>query len=300
MNQRRYFAPLVPEVTHVPYAYCYRCPFNLSYPKCDIACVDFIEEEILHKVAPADEVAAIFVEAIQGEGGYIVPPPEFLPRLKALAHKYGILLVADEVQSGMGKTGKMFAVEHWNVVPDIITVAKALASGLPLGACISSRELMSWEPGSHSTTFGGNTIACASALVTIELLENGLLKNATRMGDYIMKHLKRMMNDYEIIGDIRGKGLMIGIEFVKDRHTKERAAEESNEIANECFRNGLMLLTCGKNSIRFIPPLIISQETVDQALEIFEKSVAKVQAHKVGRIVKSMSKKVPSNGQTWI
>jgi 4-aminobutyrate aminotransferase len=300
MNQRRYFAPLVPEVTHVPYAYCYRCPFNLSYPKCDIACVNFIEEEILHKVAPADEVAAIFVEAIQGEGGYIVPPPEFLPRLKALAHKYGILLVADEVQSGMGKTGKMFAVEHWNVVPDIITVAKALASGLPLGACISSRELMSWEPGSHSTTFGGNIIACVSALATIELLENGLMKNAARMGDYIMKHLKRMMSDYEIIGDIRGKGLMIGIEFVRDRHTKERAIEESNEIANECFRHGLMLLTCGKNSIRFIPPLIISQDTVDQGLEIFEKAVAKVQARKVGRIVKSMSKKAPSNGQSWI
>jgi 4-aminobutyrate aminotransferase len=300
MNQRRCFAPLVPEVTHVPYAYCYRCPFNLSYPKCDIACVNFIEEEILHKVAPADEVAAIFVEAIQGEGGYIVPPPEFLPRLKALAHKYGILLVADEVQSGMGKTGKMFAVEHWNVVPDIITVAKALASGLPLGACISSRELMSWEPGSHSTTFGGNIIACVSALATIELLENGLMKNAQKMGDYIMKHLKRMMHDYEIIGDIRGKGLMIGIEFVRDRHTKERAIEESNEIANECFRNGLMLLTCGKNSIRFIPPLIIGQDTVDQALEIFEKAVAKVQKHKTGRIVKRMSKKVPSNGQTWI
>jgi len=300
LNQRRYFAPLVPEVTHVPYAYCYRCPFNLSYPKCDIACVKFIEEEILHKVAPADEVAAIFVEAIQGEGGYVVPPPEFLPRLKALAHKYGILFVVDEVQSGMGKTGKMFAMEHWNLTADITMVAKALASGLPLGACIASRELMSWEPGAHSTTFGGNTIACAASLATIELLENGLLKNAAKMGDYIMKHLKRMMNEHEIIGDIRGKGLMIGIEFVRDRHTKERASEESNEIANECFRNGLMLLTCGKNSIRFIPPLVITQDTVDQALEIFEKAVIKVQEHKVGRIVKSMSKKVPANGQTWI
>ena len=300
LNQRRYFAPMVPEVTHVPYAYCYRCPFNLTYPKCDIACVKFIDEEILQKVAPADEVAAIFVEPIQGEGGYIVPPPEYLPRLKALAQKYGILFIADEVQSGMGKTGKMFAMNHWNVTADVVVVAKALASGLPLGACIASKELMSWEPGSHSTTFGGNPIACAAALVTIELLENGLMKNAAKMGDYIMKHLKRMMNQYETIGDVRGKGLMIGIEFVKNRKTKERAPELSNEIANECFRNGLMLLTCGKNAVRFIPPLIISQDTVDQALEIFEKAVKKVQAHKVSKIVRTMSKKAPKNGRTWI
>ncbi len=277
LNQRRYFAPLVPEVTHVPYAYCYRCPFNLTYPKCDVACVKFIDEEILQKVAPADEVAAIVVEPIQGEGGYIVPPPMYLPRLKALAQKYGILLIMDEIQSGMGKTGKMFAMEHWNVTADIVVVAKALASGMPLGACIASKKLMSWEPGSHSTTFGGNPIACVAALVTIELLENGLMQNATRMGNYIMKHLKRMMKRYEIMGDVRGKGLMIGIEFVKSRRTKEPAPDLCDQIANECFRKGLMLLTCGESVIRFIPPLIISQHTVDQALEIFEKAVKKIQ-----------------------
>lgn len=280
LNQRRYFAPLVPEVTHVPYAYCYRCPFNLIYPKCDFACVKFIDEEILQKVAPADEVAAIVVEPIQGEGGYIVPPPNYLSRLKALAEKYGILLVMDEIQSGMGKTGKMFAMEHWNVTADIVVVAKALASGMPLGACVASKKLMSWEPGAHSTTFGGNPIACAAALVTIELLENGLMQNATRMGDYIMKHLKGMMKRYEIMGDVRGKGLMIGIEFVKDRRTKEVAPELTNQIAYECFRNGLMLLTCGKNVIRFIPPLIVSQHTVDQALDIFEKAVKKINSKK--------------------
>ncbi len=280
ITQRRYFAPLVPEVTHVPYAYCYRCPFNLSYPKCDLACVKFIEEEILMKVAPAEEVAAIVVEPIQGEGGYVVPPPKWLPAIKALAEKYGILLIMDEIQSGMGKTGKMFAMEHWNVTADIVVMAKALASGMPLGACVADRKLMSWEPGAHSTTFGGNPIACAAALVTIDLLQNGLMRNATRMGGYIMKRLNGMMRRYPIMGDVRGKGLMIGIEFVKSRKTKERAPETADWIANECFRNGLMLLTCGQNSIRFIPPLIISQDTIDQALEIFEKAVAKAQARK--------------------
>jgi 4-aminobutyrate aminotransferase len=280
VTQRKYFAPLVPEVTHVPYAYCYRCPFNLTYPKCDFACVSFIEEEILNKVAPAEEVAAIVVEPIQGEGGYIVPPNGYLQRLKALAEKYEILTIMDEIQSGMGKTGKMFAMEHWNVTADIVVVAKALASGVPLGACVASRKLMSWEPGSHSTTFGGNPIACAAGLVTIELLENGLMRNATRMGNYMMKHLKRMMKRYSIMGDVRGKGLMIGIEFVKNRRTREPAPEMTDQIARECFRNGLMLLTCGKNTIRFIPPLIVSQETADQALEIFEKVVKKANSKK--------------------
>lgn len=280
VTQRKYFAPLVPEVTHVPYAYCYRCPFNLTYPKCDLACVKFIEDEILLKVAPAEEVAAIVVEPIQGEGGYLVPPPRWLPAIKSLAEKYGILLIMDEVQSGMGKTGKMFAMEHWNVTADIVVIAKALASGMPLGACVADRKLMSWEPGAHSTTFGGNPIACAAALVTIDLLQNGLMRNASRMGGYIMKRLNGMMRKYQIMGDVRGKGLMIGIEFVKSRKTKEPAGETANWIANECFRNGLMLLTCGKNSIRFIPPLMIGQDTVDQALEIFEKVVAKAQARK--------------------
>ena len=280
VTQRKYFAPLVPEVTHVPYAYCYRCPYNLTYPKCDFACVNFIEEEILNKVAPADEVAAIVVEPIQGEGGYVVPPPGYLPKLKALADKYGILLVMDEIQSGMGKTGKMFAMEHWGVTADILVAAKALASGVPLGACVASRKLMSWEPGAHSTTFGGNPIACSAALATIELIEGGLMQNAARMGRYIMKHLEGMMKRYSIIGDIRGKGLMIGVEFVKSRKTKEAAPEMTEQIAYDCFRSGLMLLTCGKSVIRFIPPLVISQKTVDQALEIFEKVVRKFQSKK--------------------
>jgi 4-aminobutyrate aminotransferase len=280
ITQRKYFAPMLPEVTHVPYAYCYRCPFNLEYGSCDIACVKFIDEVILQKVAPAEDVAAIFVEAIQGEGGYIVPPVEFHPRLKKVAEKYGIYYVVDEVQSGMGRTGRMFAIEHWGVVPDIITVAKALASGMPIGACIAPKKLMSWVPGAHSTTFGGNPIACAAALKTIELLENGLMKNAEKMGKYIMPRLKKMWEDYDIIGDVRGKGLMIGIEFVKDKKSKKPAADYANEVEQQCFRNGLMLLTCGPNGVRFIPPLIIDEDIADKALEIFEKVVKNISGRK--------------------
>jgi len=277
LNQRRYFAPLLPEVTHVPYAYCYRCPYNLTYPKCDMACVRYIDEVILKKVAPAEEVSAIFVEPVLGEGGYVVPPKEFLPMLKKIASKYGILLAVDEVQSGMGRTGKMFACQHWGVVPDIIALAKALASGMPLGACVASRELMSWEPGAHSTTFGGNPVSCASALVTIKLLEYSLVKNAEKMGKFIMRRLKRIWDNSKIVGDVRGLGLMIGIELVKNKKTKEPAPEYAHQLAQECFKNGLMILECGPNSVRFIPPLVIDEEIADVALKIFEKSLARVE-----------------------
>lgn len=280
LNQRRYFAPMVPEVTHVPYAYCYRCPYHLTYPKCDMYCVKFIDEVILNKVAPADEVAAIFVEPIQGEGGYIVPPKEFHPMLRKMCDKYGILLVMDEIQSGMGRTGKMFAIEHWKVVPDVIAIAKALASGMPLGACVADRKLMSWEPGAHSTTFGGNPVSCAAAVTTIRLLENGLVKNAARMGKFIMPRLKRIMNRSKIIGDVRGMGLMIGIELVKSKKTKEPAPEYASRLAKECFKLGMMILTCGHNSVRFIPPLTVDEETADKALKIFEKAVQKVERSK--------------------
>jgi 4-aminobutyrate aminotransferase len=279
-TQRRYFSPMLSEVTHVPYAYCYRCPYNLAYGKCDMACVKFIEEVILQKVAPAEDVAAIVVEPIQGEGGYIIPPKEFHPMLKKICEKYGILLIMDEIQSGMGRTGKMFAIEHWNVVPDILVAAKAIASGMPLGACVASRKLMSWEPGAHSTTFGGNPIACVAALKTIELLENGLIKNAERVGKFIMKRLTKMKAKYEIIGDVRGKGLMIGIELVKSKKTKEKAGEYAEKVMQECFRNGLMLLTCGQSGVRFIPPLIIDEETADRGMDIFEKVITKINSRK--------------------
>ncbi len=280
LNQRRYFSPMLPEVTHVPYAYCYRCPFNLEYGKCDIACVKFIDEVILKKVAPAEDVAAIFVEPIQGEGGYIVPPAEFHPMLKKIAEKHNFYYIADEVQSGMGRTGRMFAIQYWGVVPDIVTVAKALGSGMPIGACITPKKLMSWIPGAHSTTFGGNPVACAAALKTIELLENGLVKNADKMGKFFMSRLKRMWEKYDIIGDVRGKGLMIGIEMVKDKRSKKPAGEYAHEIEQRCFQNGLMLLTCGPNSVRFIPPLIIDEEIADKGLKIFEKVVKGISERK--------------------
>jgi len=267
-TQRLHFHPMMDGVTHVFYPYCYRCPINLEYPKCDFACVDLIEDEYLTKVCPAEEVAAIFVEPIQGEGGYIVPPDGYFKRLKSLCDKYGILLIADEVQSGMGRTGKWFCIEHFDVEPDVMTLAKGIASGMPLGACIAKSEVMDWEPGSHASTFGGNPVSCAAALATIDIIESDLLANAREIGDYILARFRDFQRDSEIIGDVRGKGLMIGVEIVEDKESKKRAPELSKAIVREAFRNGLMLLTCGTNSLRILPPLSISKDAVDQGLAI--------------------------------
>jgi 4-aminobutyrate aminotransferase len=261
----------VPGVTHVPYAYCYRCPYHQTpYPKCSCACVDWIREDLFKRSIPPEEVAAIFVEPIQGEGGYIVPPPEFHLKLYGLAKEFGILFVDDEVQSGMGRTGKMMAIEHWGVVPDIIALAKGIASGMPLGATVSQSEVMDWVPGSHASTFGGNPVSCRAALTTIELLEGGLIENAARLGDYILGKLKEFQKRFHLIGDVRGKGLMIGIELVKDPLTKEKAIEERSEIIQACFKKGLLILGCGENVIRLIPPLMITQREADLALTILE------------------------------
>ncbi len=280
LRQRQRFAPLVPEVTHVPYAYCYRCPYNLKFPSCNFHCVQVIEDVYLNKVAPADEVAALVVEPIQGEGGYVVPPPGYHQRLKKMCEKFGILFVADEVQTGMGKTGKMFAIEHWGVTPDIIATAKALGSGLPIGAAIASAKLMSWEPGAHSTTFGGNPVACTAALETIKLLEGGLMKNAERVGKLMLEELNRMMERHDIIGDVRGKGLMIGVEIVKDKKTKKAMPEWAEGIMMEGFRRGLMFLTCGPNSLRIVPPLIVTAEQAMAGLAILEKSITALESKK--------------------
>jgi len=240
----RGFSPLVPGITHVPYAYCYRCPYHLEYPGCEIACVEWIREDLFKRSIPPDEVAAIFIEPIQGEGGYIVPPPEFHQKLYELSKEFGILFVDDEVQSGMGRTGKMMAIEHWGVVPDIIALAKGIASGMPLGAMVSQSEVMTWIPGSHASTFGGNPISCQAALTTIELLEEGLIENASRLGEYILGKLRELQKRFHLIGDVRGKGLMIGIEMVKDPKTKEKAIEERNKIIQACFEKGLLILGC--------------------------------------------------------
>jgi len=271
------FSPLVPGVTHVPYAYCYRCPYHCApYPECSTACVDWVREDLFRRSIPPEEVAAIFVEPIQGEGGYIVPPPEFHRKLYKLARDFGILFVADEVQSGMGRTGKMMAIEHWGVIPDIVALAKGIASGMPLGATVAQSEVMDWVPGSHASTFGGNPVSCQAALVTIDLLEGGLIENASRLGDYLLAKLKEFQERFHLIGDVRGKGLMIGIEIVKDPVTKEKAVEEKNRILQACFEKGLLILACGENVVRFMPPLIITRKEIDTGLAILEEVLKKV------------------------
>jgi 4-aminobutyrate aminotransferase len=274
--QKKHYYPLVPGITHIPYPYCYRCPYNLCYPQCSLACVDWLEENLFKTTMPPEEVAAIFVEPIQGEGGYIVPPPEFHKALKDIAEKYGILYVADEVQSGMGRTGKMFALEHYGVVPDIMALAKGIASGLPLGAMVARSEIMDWEAGSHASTFGGNPIACEAALTTIRLLEENLMANAAARGKRLMKGLLALQKTYECMGDVRGKGLMVGVELVKDRETKERAEEWRDELIKGAFEKGLLLLGCGQNSIRFCPALTVTDEEVDVCLTLFEEAIRKV------------------------
>ncbi|UCF78218.1 MAG: acetyl ornithine aminotransferase family protein [Candidatus Eiseniibacteriota bacterium] len=278
--QRRYFSPLLPGVTHVPYADCLRCRYNLSYPQCDFACVNFIEEVVFKKTAPPEDVAAIFVEPIQGEGGYIVPPDGFHSRLKKLAEKYGILFVADEIQSGMGRTGKMFAIQHWNIAPDVVTIAKGVASGLPLGATVARSVLMEWEGGAHGSTFGGNPLSCAAALETISLLEKGLIQNAEKMGNFLMESLKEIETRHSSIGWIRGKGLMIGIEVLKTPGSKDADPEKRDWLVNRCFEKGLLVLPCGESALRFSPPLVVTKKEAEFALEVFDEALTDLEQRK--------------------
>jgi len=266
--QKEHYYPLVPQVFHVPYAYCYRCHYNLKYPDCGIACAKYIEEELFNTIVPPSQVSAIFVEPIQGEGGYIVPPKEFMSILSRTCKDHDILLVADEVQAGMGRTGKMFAMNHFNIEPDIITLAKGIASGMPLGAVIAPAHIMKWPPGSHASTFGGNPISCEAALVTIDLLERQLIHNAEIQGRRLRMGLRKLQEDFEFIGDIRGKGLMVGMEIVRDRETKEVWPRMRDKIIDSAFYMGLLLLGCGPSSVRFSPPLVVNSEEVDICIEI--------------------------------
>jgi 4-aminobutyrate aminotransferase len=277
--QRRGFTPLLFGATHVPYGYCYRCAYNLEYPSCDIACVDYIEFTIFKQLVPADEVAAIFVEPIQGEGGYVVPPPEYHVRLKELAERHGILFVADEIQMGMGRTGKWFSIEHWGVVPDITLIAKGIASGMPLGAMVARKELMDWPFGAHGTTFGGNPVSCAAASATIQVIEEEeLIENATRMGRRMLDAAQEMQRRHPVIGDVRGKGLIVGLELVKDRETKESAHDLRDEVVDRAFRKGLLVLGCGPSTVRFMPALTVDADTVDEALAIFEEALTEAES----------------------
>jgi 4-aminobutyrate aminotransferase len=274
--QKKHYNPFVPGITHIPYAYCYRCAYNLTYPQCELFCVRWVEDTLFRTTMPPEEVAAIFVEPIQGEGGYIVPPPDFHKEMFKIAKKYGILYVADEVQSGMGRTGKMFGMQHFGVEADIMALAKGIASGLPLGAMIAPAATMDWEAGSHASTFGGNPLSCQAAMATIDLLEKKLMKNATDRGERLMEGLRHLQKIYVCIGDVRGKGLMVGVELVKDRETKEPAADWRAKIIEKAFTKGLLLLGCGENSIRFCPALTVSSAEIDECLTIFEEAIKEV------------------------
>jgi 4-aminobutyrate aminotransferase len=277
-HYHRGFYPLMPGVTHVPFPDAYR-PILSGKTGEDYGetVVRFIEEEIFGHNVPGDEIAGVLVEPIQGEGGYIVPPDGFFPALRKLCDKYGILLIADEVQSGMGRTGKWWAIEHFGVEPDIITSAKGIASGLPLGACIARESVMTWPKGAHGNTFGGNPISCAASLATIELLEEQYLANAAEVGQYALDCLAEIQARHTSIGDVRGKGLMIGVEFVKDKSTKEPSEEIRNLVEHAGFEHGLLLLGCGKSVIRLAPPLCITREEMDEGLEIFEQVITEAE-----------------------
>ena len=273
--QRRGFGPLVPGVVHVPYANPYRCPqgHRAHDCVCDCICTDLIERQLFKTILPPDEVAAIIVEPIQGEGGYVIPPPGFLDKLRRLCDNYGILLIFDEVQSGMGRTGKMWACDHVGVAPDILVSAKGIASGLPLGVTVARAELMDWGPGAHASTFGGNPVACAAALETIRLLEEKYIANSARVGEYIMGRIVDWPHKHKFVGQVRGRGLMIGIELVKSQETREPNAEVRNRILERAFELGLLVLGCGESTVRLMPPLVIDREQADCAIDILDRCI---------------------------
>ncbi len=278
-HYRGRFFPMMNGVVHAPYPDPYR-PIILrrkgeGYGE---AVVRYIEEELLGRIIPPDEVAGFLIEPIQGEGGYIVPPPDFFPALRELCDKYGILLIADEVQSGMGRTGKWWAIENFGVEPDIITSAKGIASGMPLGAMITRKEIMDWPKGSHGNTYGGNPVCCAASLATIDLIEKKYMQNATDVGEYTLDALAEIMVRHPSIGDVRGIGLMIGVEFVKDKDSKTPAVALRDDIINLAFERGMLTLGCGKSTIRLAPPLSTSKSEVDEALAIFEEAITLAEA----------------------
>jgi 4-aminobutyrate aminotransferase len=270
----RGFYPLMPGVVHAPYPNPYR-PVLDRLPGEDYGetVVRYIKEEILGHILPPDEVAAILVETIQGEGGYLIPPPGFYPALRELCDEHEILLIIDEVQSGMGRTGKWWAIEHFEVEPDIVTAAKGIASGMPLGACIARDSVMDWERGAHGNTYGGNPLACAAALATLDLIENQYMQNAAEVGQYALDALHEIMVRHPSIGDVRGLGLMIGVEFVRDRKSKYPAEELRERIVELAFERGLILLGCGKSVIRIAPPLSVSKPEMDEGLTILEEAI---------------------------
>jgi 4-aminobutyrate aminotransferase len=274
--QRRGFGPMAPGTFHAPYANCYRCPVGSTPGTCEAECLGFLEDQVLMHLVSPDDVAAVLVEPIQGEGGYVVPPAVFHQRLRELTTRHGMLLMVDEVQSGMGRTGKMFAIEHFGVEPDVVTAAKGIASGMPLGVTVARAEVMAWPPGAHASTFGGNPVSCAAAIATIQLLRDTLIANAADVGAHMMAGLAALKDKHPMIGDVRGKGLMIGVELVRDRSTKERATTERDRVVDEAFARGMLILGAGRNAIRFSPPLVLSKAQADTAVRLFDESLSAV------------------------
>ncbi|MCL4394157.1 MAG: acetyl ornithine aminotransferase family protein [Chloroflexi bacterium] len=278
-RQQERFFPTMPGVWHVPFPDPYHPVFPIP-PGGDEgdAVVDYIEGMLFPEALPPDEVAAIVVEPIQGEGGYVVPPPHFFPRLRELCDRHGILLIDDEVQAGVGRTGKWWAIQHWGVEPDIMCIAKGIASGVPMGATASRRSVgAKWKPGAPGNTYGGNPLACVSALKTLELIENGYMQNAAETGSYMLDALEEMQSRHPVIGQVRGRGLMIGVELVLDRESKEPARELRNALVHRCFEQGLLTLGCGRSTIRFMPPLMIPKELAQEGLEVFEQALTEVE-----------------------
>ena len=276
VHRERYF-PTIPGVVHVPYAHCYRCAYRLKYPECDLHCANIIEDLYMKTIAPPGDVSALFFEPVQGEGGYVVPPRGWTERIAKIAKDNDILLVDDEVQAGFGRTGKMFAVEHTKVIPDVITMAKAMGSGIPIGAAVFNAKFDFGAKGAQSNTYGGNLVACAASLATIDaMIEENALENATRIGLHLHKRLEEFKERYEIIGDNRGLGLMRASEFVEDRKSKKPASKKRDAIVEDAFKHGLIMLPCGESAIRYIPALNISQDLVDTGLDILEQSIRKV------------------------
>lgn len=273
------FGPFAPEVYRMPFAYCYRCPFHLDYPNCDIVCADYLNEFFITHAAP-ETTAAVLVEPVQGEGGFITPPPEYFSKLAKICKENDILFIADEIQSGMGRTGKMFAIQHWNVDPDLITVAKSLAAGMPLAAVVGKKEIMdSVHPWGLGGTYGGNPVACRAGLAVMEIFEEeDLLERAEVLGDKVHERLTAWQNRFEIIGDVRGLGPMLALELVKDRETKEPAADEAKAIVQFCLDKGLIVLSCGTlgNVIRLLMPLNIGNDELQRGLAILEEGVASI------------------------
>ena len=281
-TQQERFFPTMPGVWHVPFPDPYH-PVFPTPPGGDEgdAVVDYIENVLFPEALPPDEVAAVLVEPIQGEGGYVVPPPHFFPRLRKMCTNHGILLIADEVQSGVGRTGKWWAIQHWNVEPDIVCIAKGIASGVPMGATAARRSVgAKWKAGAHGNTYGGNPLAAVSALKTLELIEKGYMQNAAEMGTYMLDVLEEMQARHPLIGQVRGKGLMIGVEFVLDQITKEPARDLRNAVVHRCFEKGLLTLGCGRSTIRFMPALMINKDLAEEGLQIFENALTEVEQKK--------------------